>query len=1120
MRHGPAATFSRRSRLHALIAAAGTTLLVTAVHAQFAPLASKAAPSSEFSGRDFAGLRFPMRATSGELSFSAARVATWSQESNATGGSVQQLFLSGDVQVKLGLYEFTAVKAVVWLEKIADTDAAEEDWEWLRKPEMQPPKVERPTTDSGVYQVFVYFDRVASPVADVRVSVQANRLPVRAVIRIDRPIEMTYDTISAGRPGDAFVAEGEAQLAAALRKQEGVDAIGLADRDFPQRGPSVPVPSEARSYLPPTASQMQARAAKDVSAGADSESATFSGPIFAKDGIFTVSPGDVTLVTGDTENSLLLSNGLVIQYSDTRAGRSLQLTAQRGVVFMEPRKIEELGKLKPADVRGIYLEGDVIASDGKYTLRGPRVYYDVQKNKAVVLDAVFWTYDAQRRLPLYVRADSIRQKSSNEFVAKKARLATSSFFEPDFSVGASTVTITRRPAQPAPEGLIPTVSSWVNGSGSGNGSGNGSGGGGGTTVADAAGYGRRGYELDTDYPTQGGSGGGGPTGSENYLDASGITLNAEGVPFFYWPSYEGTIDEPLLRDLRAESRSGSGFAIKTRWNAYRLLGLRGTAFTRADLLLDAYFSRGPGLGTRLEWAGPDTFGNAFLYGLFDDRGTDVLKTGARIKNNGDNRGLILTEHRVDIDDHWSFFGELSYQSDATFVESFYPEMAELRREFTTQAYVRRVEDNTMFATRLKGSLNDFSTNEYQLLSQGYSVTKTPEIQYLRQADPLFSDWFGDTLTWTHEYRFSRLATKLDRARLDERGVADRVNSLRLFGLLPNQTIYDNLRAQGYLPQDVYRFDMRQEVDAKVELGPVNLVPFMVGRVTGYDHKFETFSRNTEDNRYRFWGSTGMTANTQIQRVDDSVESRLFDLHRMRHIIEPNATVYTSATNRRNNTLPVYDEEIEGISKGTVGRAGVNQIWQTQRGRPGRYYSVDVFTLDMNYVNSSADSELKSPVGRFLDFRPELSSFGEYGTADASWRVTDATTLTGGSVYDLDRKEQARTSAGVMFQQSPDLVTAFDYRHLNALDLTTVGANMSYRLASQYILGLSTSYDTTRGEFQSVGGSISRDFQSLRLGFNVAHSVISNESRFGFTLTPKLEQARGRLPILGEQAPPK
>jgi hypothetical protein len=92
---------------------------------------------------------------------------------------------------------------------------------------------------------------------------------------------------------------------------------------------------------------------------------------------------------------------------------------------------------------GPLIEGDVVASDGRYTLRGPRIYYDLQANRALVIDAVFWTYDEQRRLPLYVRADSIRQRSAGEFFAENARLSTTAFFEPDFTIGASTVTISR-----------------------------------------------------------------------------------------------------------------------------------------------------------------------------------------------------------------------------------------------------------------------------------------------------------------------------------------------------------------------------------------------------------------------------------------------------------------------------------------------------------------------------------------------------------------------------------------------------------------------------------------------------------------------------------------------------
>ena len=45
------------------------------------------------------------------------------------------------------------------------------------------------------------------------------------------------------------------------------------------------------------------------------------------------------------------------------------------------------------------------------------------RNKALLLDAVFWTYDEDRRLPLYLRADVIRQESQQEFSGERARTA-------------------------------------------------------------------------------------------------------------------------------------------------------------------------------------------------------------------------------------------------------------------------------------------------------------------------------------------------------------------------------------------------------------------------------------------------------------------------------------------------------------------------------------------------------------------------------------------------------------------------------------------------------------------------------------------------------------------------
>lgn len=1080
-----------------------------------------AAPvADEFSGRDFGGLRFAMRAVRGPVSFGAARVTTWSRESPATGTTIQQMLLAGDVKVTLGVYHFSAARAVVYIEKLSDVSDAEEAEDV--------PIPFAPDDSAGVYQIFVFFDRVSSPMAEISVSVAANRLPVRAVIEPENGIDLRYDLLIQGESNDPLVREAEQSLANILRQQEGAETQAVPPQDFEgRRRLSAPVPAESRSYLPPTASQLASRAADSLDA-TTLQNAAFTGPIFARDGIFTISPGDVTLISGTDENSLLISNGLVVQYADTRSGRSLQLTAQRGVIFTDPSEIKDMGRLRAGDVRGFYLEGDVIASDGQYTLRGPKMFYDVRRNKAVVLDGVFWTYDQQRRLPLYVRADTIRQKSSNEFEAKKARLATSAFFNPDFSIGATQVTLTRRQVASKPEGLLPTIQSW---SSSGQGTGPAPSGAtapgqtmgvrGMATAEDARGVGNvptTGYDLESDLITA--SALMPSMVTENYIDAKNITLNAEGMPFFYWPYYEGTIDEPLLRDLRAENRSGSGFAIKSRWNAYRLIGLKGTPFTRADVMLDAYFSRGPGVGTNLAWAGPDANGSAFLYGLFDDHGTDVLPTGERRTYDGQNRGVALGEHAVALNDRWTLLGEGAYQSDANFVESFYPDMAKTRREFTTELYLRRLEDNTAFIANAKGSFNDFITNEYLLQSQGYYVTKAPELQYLRQADPLLSSWFGDVLTWTQEYRAGMMGMKFDSVTPEYRGFSNPTQSQQIFGINPNQTLNESLTAQGYLPQQVFRFDTRQQVDAKIEMGPVNFVPFGAVRLTGYDHNFDQFAANAgsdQTDRYRLWGSTGGTLSTQIQRVNNSVDSRMFDLHRIRHIVEPSVTIFTAGTNRDESTLPTYDENVEAIAKGTSIRAGVNQIWQTQRGRPGRYYSVDVFTLDANYVDSTSETDLRSPVGRFFDFRPELSSFGKYGNLDSAWRVTDATTLTGGTVFDFDLNQQARTSAGIIVQQTPDVTANMDLRYLNALDLTTLGAGLAYRLANQYIVTVSASYDLTSSELQGIGAEVKRDFQSMRLGFNIARNQISGQTSFGFTLTPRIGEARGRTPILGEQA---
>src|SRR5690606_36002527 len=119
------------------------------------------------------------------------------------------------------------------------------------------------------------------------------------------------------------------------------------------------------------------------------------------------------------------------------------LRAQNVVVFLDADGSDTAqgGSIDASSVKGVYLEDNVIVTDGVYTLRGPRVYYDVAADRAIVLDAVLYTWDVKRKVPLYLRAKQLRQEGVNSFVADHAKFTTSEFGEPHFHIGASQLTM-------------------------------------------------------------------------------------------------------------------------------------------------------------------------------------------------------------------------------------------------------------------------------------------------------------------------------------------------------------------------------------------------------------------------------------------------------------------------------------------------------------------------------------------------------------------------------------------------------------------------------------------------------------------------------------------------------
>src|SRR5690606_2310823 len=242
-----------------------------------------------------------------------------------------------------------------------------------------------------------------------------------------------------------FLVEGDRRLARFLDDTLAVAQAGAADALRRPIDPDLRGPPTALRDVYATASEIEAA----IPPPDDRLPPPTGGEIRAsREGVVAFSAPDVALVSQPDERVVVLTGGVAVQQVEAASGRTVQLTATRAVVFLEPGDL--LAATTPTEaVRGVYLEGDVVATDGTYTLRGAQVYYDPQTQKAMLVDAVFWTYDEQQGVPIYARAKTIRQESERQWTAKDVRLSNAAFAEPTLSIGARSVTVTRvdRPAQ-------------------------------------------------------------------------------------------------------------------------------------------------------------------------------------------------------------------------------------------------------------------------------------------------------------------------------------------------------------------------------------------------------------------------------------------------------------------------------------------------------------------------------------------------------------------------------------------------------------------------------------------------------------------------------------------------
>ena len=430
---------------------------------------SRSPATLEITGDQLGGFVIPILPIESEIILIAQRSQIWKV------ADTTRMLLEGDVQIDVGGYAFTATDALVWIDRI-------------------------PSERGLVNQLAVYFPKVEEPTRRAGLGVTG-----KDVLVVGSAIGKVTLTTAVREEGPPPISEllraGEKRLAVYLRQITGnPPALGRRPVAFTPPDPPLPVPVPGGSPLIP---DLEAEALAGLPKKIPLPTEVIeSVPIFQPQGLVSFTANQIEIME-DTD-TIVADGRFLVDYNPMGSNDSfspLQMSANGGVLFLEEGSVASMRggerQISIEDVKGIYLEQDVTATDGKYAVRAQAIYYDTRTNQAIMVDAVLRTYNRSRSdKPVYARAKEMRQLSSDEWRADKAMVSTSSFFVPQISIGLDRVKITK---QPGVQGM--------SGSGPGGGSG-------------------------------GGSGGMG-TGGATMIEGENLTIRAGGLPLFYWPSFSG-----------------------------------------------------------------------------------------------------------------------------------------------------------------------------------------------------------------------------------------------------------------------------------------------------------------------------------------------------------------------------------------------------------------------------------------------------------------------------------------------------------------------------------------------------------------------------------------------------
>ncbi|HAY83261.1 MAG TPA: organic solvent tolerance protein OstA, partial [Planctomycetaceae bacterium] len=757
-----------------------------------------------------------------------------------------------------------------------------------------------------------------------------------------------------------------------------------------------------------------------------------------------------------------------------RLGTSLgKIVLETDNVVLWGPNIEQLQNGETTDFEDlpleIYMEGNVVFREGDRVVYAERMYYDVRQRAGTVLDAEILTPVEQYEGLLRVRAEVLQQLDANTFQAFGGAVTSSRIGFPRYWLQADNIQLK--------DIQIPLTNYFT-----------------GEPERDPrTGEQAVAHELRT-------------TSRSNFLYLSGL-------PVLYWPVFSTDLREPTfyVDNLSFSSDNVFGTQVRVDWNAYQLFGIREPLYgTDWQLSTDYLSDRGPAAGTQFTYARRDMLGVPGPYsGIFDvwgiyDTGLDNLGKDRRAVPFPDPlRGRVFLNHQQHFDNGWSLRGELGLISDRNFLEQYFEQAWDTRKDQDTGFELKRIFDNASIGISADFQPLDFYTRTEWL----------PRADHYRLGRSL-----GERFTWyAHSHAgYANLIT----------------DPLPPPGTQPPQSPLEwetDTTGTRYDSRSGVRAATRQEIDLPFALGPTKFTPYLLGEAAYWGEDRDG------NEATRLYGQVGIRSSLPMWTANPTVQSPLFNVNGLAHKVSFDTELFYADADQNLDRFPLYDplnddsvEQFErmfianrfagvrptrfdprqfALRSGmqswvtgpteiaddlTVFNASVRQRLQTKRGMPGNERVVDWITLD---------------VGATLFPEADRDNFGsEVGLInyDFRWFLGDRLTLLSDGYADMFGDGLQEYTIGALISR-PEFGNAYlGFRNIDGpFSSSVMTGSVSYRMSEKWIVTASGSFDfgPTGNIGQTVAITKLGESFLVRAGVNIdvgrgnVGAVFSIEPRF-------------------------